>query len=276
MPPEAVPTPTPTPTPSPAPTPAPTPQEWTSGFSDETRGYVQKKGFKDASALADSYINLEKLHGAGPDRLLRLPESMESAEAQAVWEKLGKPKTAKDYQLQVPEKGDPKLAEWAQDVFHKANLTSAQAQATMKAWNERQAAALAQTIENQKIALQQNTEKLKTEWGAAYEKNMNLAKSGAMALELDATMIDSLGNAMGTEKLFKQLSKIGAGVGEATFVSGQPGPQGAITPEQARSELQDLFRDKAWVSKYTAGDFDAKKKMEHLQKMANPGDMRLT
>ncbi len=253
-----------------------TTSDWTAGFSEETRGYVQKKGFKDVSALADSYINLEKLHSAGPDRLLKLPESMDAPEAAAVWEKLGKPKDAKGYGLQVPEKGDAKLTEWFGDSALKNNLTANQAQGMMKAWNERQAAVVAQTIENQKIAMAQNTEKLKTEWGAAYEKNMNLAKSGAIALDLDAASIDLLGNTIGTERLFKQLSKIGAGVGESSFVSGRPAADGTVTPEQARSELKNLFQDRAWVQKYTSGDSEAKKRMEHLQKMASPGEMRLT
>ncbi len=267
--------------PAPAPAAASPPSgaggEWTSGFSDEMKGFVQNKGWKNVQEVADSYKNLEKALGVPKERLLHLPESMDAPEAQAVWEKLGKPKTAKDYQLKVPEKGgDPKLAEWAGDIFHKSNLTSTQAQAVMNAWNERQVAVAAQTIENQKIALAQNTEKLKTEWGAAYEKNMNLAKSGAIALELDAAAIDLLGNAIGTEKLFKQLSKIGAGVGEASFISGRPAADGTVTPEQARSELKGLFDDKVWAQKYLAGDSEARKRMEHLQKMANPGEMRLT
>lgn len=253
------------------------PAEWTAGFSDDMRGYVQNKGWKNAQEVADSYRNFEKNYaGVGQERLLKLPESWESPEAQAVWEKLGKPKDAKGYGLKVPEKGDPKLAEWAGDVFHKSNLTSDQAQKVMAAWNERQNAVQTQTAENQKIALTQATEKLKTEWGAAYEKQMNLAKSGMMALELDAATVDLMANTMGAEKVFKQLAKIGAGIGEASFVAGRPAGDGTVTPEQARNELEELKRDQAWVQKYLAGDFDAKKRMEHLQKMAVPGDMRLT
>lgn len=263
-------------TPPPAATPPAPPTDWTSSFSDETKGYVQKKGFKDAGALAESYINLEKLHSVGPDKLLKLPESWEGPEAQAVWERLGKPKDAKGYNLQVPEKGDPKLAEWAAGEFLKNNLTAAQANGVQKAWNDRQAAVAKATADNQAIALTQATEKLKTEWGQAYEKNMNLAKSGMMALELDAATVDLMANTLGAEKVFKQLSKIGAGVGEASFVAGRPAGDGTVTPEQARSQLEDLKRDQTWVQAYLKGDYDAKKKMEHLQKMAAPGDVRLT
>ncbi len=251
--------------------------DWTTGLSQETRGYVQKKGFKDAGALADSYINLEKLHSAGPDKLLKLPESWEGPEAQAVWERLGKPKDAKSYNLKVPEKGgDQKFADWAGEAFLKNNLTATQAQGVINAWNDRQAAAQLQTVENQKIAVAQAVDSLKTEWGAAYEKKMNLAKSGAIALKLDAATIDAIANVQGAAQLYKTLSEIGAGVGESTFVAGRPAPDGVITPDQARAELEELKRDQGFVQKYLKGDFDAKKKMEHLQKMANPGEQRLT
>lgn len=253
------------------------PAEWTSGFSDDMKGYVANKGWKNAQEVADSYRNFEKNYaGVGQERLLKLPESWESPEAQAVWEKLGKPKEAKGYGLKVPEKGDPKLTEWASDVFHKSNLTADQAQKVMNAWNERQTAVQTQTNENQKMALTQATEKLRTEWGAAYDKNMNLAKSGMLALELDTATVDIMANVMGAEKVFKQLSKIGAGIGEASFVAGRPAGDGTVTPEQARNEIEELKRDQAWRQKYLSGDYDAKKRMEHLMKMANPGDMRLT
>ncbi len=257
-------------------TPPATP-DWTSGLNDDMKGYVANKQWKGANDVVDSYRNFEKAMGVPKERLLHLPESMESAEAQAVWERLGKPKDAKGYNLKVPEKGgDPKLAEWAADVFHKGNLTASQGQAVMNAWNERQAAVATQTAENQKIALTQAMDSLKTEWGAAYENKMNLAKSGMLALKLDPATVDVLASLQGADKLFKTLSEIGAGVGESTFITGKPGAGGAVTPEQARAELADLKRDQGFVQKYLAGDFDAKKKMEHLQKMAAPGDMRLT
>ena len=197
--------------------------EWTAGFSEDMRGFVQNKGWKNAQEVADSYRNLEKSFGVPKDRLLHLPESWEGPEAQAVWEKLGKPKDAKGYALKVPEKGgDPKLAEWAGNAFLKNNLTAKQAEGVMGEWNTYQEAVAKQTADNQKVALTQVQDKLKNEWGAAYEKNMNLAKSGMMALELDAATVDIMANAMGAEKVFKQLSKIGAGVGEASFISGRP------------------------------------------------------
>lgn len=258
-------------------TPPPTQTEWTSGFSDEIKGYIQKKGFKDAGTLAESYVNLEKLHSAGPDKLLKLPESWESPEAQALWERLGKPKDAKGYELKVPEKGgDPKLAEWAADVFHKGNLTASQAQAVMTAWNARQEAVTAQTAENQKMAAAAADTALKQEWGAAFDKNKNLVDAAARVGGMSNEDVAALSTAIGPKKAAELLLKVGNSLTEAAFVAGRPAADGTVTPDQARSQLEDLKRDQGFVQRYLAGDFDAKRKMEHLQKMANPGDMRLT
>jgi hypothetical protein len=253
------------------------PVEWTSGFSDDMKGFVQNKGWKNAQEVADSYRNLEKSFGVPADRLLKLPESLESPDAAPVWEKLGKPKEAKGYNLQVPEKGgDPKLAEWASEIFHKGNLTASQAQHVMKEWNARQEAMAAQTVENQKAAATLAVADLKTEWGAAYDKNMNLVDQAGRVLGWGADKLAAIRNALGPKEAMKMMLDIANSTSEGKFITGQPAGDGTITPDQARSELNDLKRDQAFVAKYLSGDFDAKKRMEHLQKMANPGDMRLS
>lgn len=253
------------------------PPEWTSGFNDEMKGFVQNKGWKSAQEVADSYRNLEKLHGVPQDRLLKLPESMESPDAQAIWEKLGKPKDAKGYSLKVPEKGgDPKLAEWAADVFHKSNLTTDQANKVMNAWNERMGAAQAQAVENERAAATLAATDLRTEWGAAYDKNLNLANEAGKVLGWDATKLNALKAAIGPKEALKILVDIGNSVSESKFVGGRPAGDGTVTPDQAKSELAELYKDASFVKKYTSGDYDAVQRMTKLQKMANPGDHRLT
>src|SRR5690606_18358521 len=69
--------------------------DWTSGFSDDLKGFVQNKGFKDPASVLDSYRNLEKLMGTPKERLLRLPENMDDANAMGeIYTRLGRPQTA--------------------------------------------------------------------------------------------------------------------------------------------------------------------------------------
>lgn len=268
---------TPPPAVTPPPAAAPPASDWTSGFSDNLKGMVQNKGFKGPVDLAESYYNFEKLQGVPQDRLLKLPENMNTPEGRAIMERLGTPKDAKGYSLEklMPKEGaDPKLAEWAGEVFNKGNLTTAQAEVVMQAWNERQAATVTAHQENLKASIAQADAALKKEWGMAYEQNINLAKSGMAALELDAKTVDALEALQGREKLFKTLQKIGAGVGEASFVTGRPAGDGTLAPEQARNKIAELSSDQNFVQRLMKGDVAAKTEWNRAHEMASGGQMR--
>lgn len=263
--------------PAATPPPAAPASDWTSGFNDNLKGMIQNKGFKGPADLAESYYNFEKLQGVPQDRLLKLPENMNTPEGRAIMERLGTPKDAKGYSLDkfVPkDSGDPKLAEWAGEVFNKGNLTTAQAEVVMQAWNERQAATVAAHQENLKASIAQADASLKKEWGMAYEQNINLAKSGAAALELDAKTMDALEALQGREKLFKTLQKIGAGVGEAPFVTGRPAGDGTLAPEQARNKIKELSSDQNFIQRLMKGDVAAKTEWQRAHEMAGGGQMR--
>ncbi len=262
-----------------APPPVAAGADWTSGFNDNLKGMIQNKGFKGPVDLAESYYNFEKLQGVPQDRLLKLPENMNTPEGRAIMERLGTPKDAKGYGLEkfIPkEGGDPKLAEWAGEVFNKGNLTTAQAETVMQAWNERQAAEVNAHKENLKASIMQADANLKKEWGMAYEQNLNLAKSGMAALELDAKTVDALEALQGREKLFKTLQKIGAGVGEASFVTGRPAGDGTLAPEQARNKIAELSTNQAFRERLLKGDAAARAEWDRAHQMATPGEMRLT
>jgi hypothetical protein len=177
--------------------------DWTAGLSEDMRGFIANKQFQNPGQLADAYRNLEKLRGVPQERLLQIPEDMNTPEGRAVWERLGAPKTAAEYGLDklVPkEGGDPKLAEWASQIFHETGLPRTAAEKIITKWNERSVAAQNEAKENYNLMLQQGDANLKKEWGAAYDQNVNLARAGMRALELDAKAVDVLERLQGREK----------------------------------------------------------------------------
>ncbi len=274
--------PAPPPAPAAAPPPAVTPPgangapggDWAASFDDDTKGYLQNKGFKSPKEVLDSYRNLEKTFGVPADQILKLPKDLNSPEARAVWERLGAPKTAAEYGIEklVPKEAK-EFADWASNIFHETGVPQSAAEKIVTKWNERAVAAEAASKENYIASITQGEAALKKEWGAAYEQNINLAKAGMRALELSNEEIDSLDRMVGRERLFKRLSAIGKGVGEASFVGGRPAADGALAPEQARQKIKELGQDTTWVKKFSAGDTEAKKLMEKLQRMAYPGEM---
>lgn len=247
--------------------------DWTSGLSDEAKGYVQNKNFDSPKAVVESYINLEKMARGDPNTLLRLPGKDAKPEDWApVWDKLGRPADAKGYELAVPEGGDPKFAEWAAGTFHEIGVPKSQAQALTAKWNEKVAemTKAQETARSEANALEAT--KLKTEWGAGYDKQIEVAKRAALGLGVDAKTIDALEASMGYAGVMKFFNSLGAKMGEAEFVGGDgKGNFGAVsTPEAAKAKIAELRKDTGFTARYVAGDVAAKAELERLHKLAYP------
>lgn len=247
------------------------PQEWTTGLSDELKGYVQTKGFKDPGAVLESYRNFEKLQGVPQDRLLKLPETVDlsTAEGRAIFERLGAPKEAKEYDVKVPaEVGDEKFVEWFKETAHKNGLTRKQAEGFINSLSETTLNQLKVQTEASQAKLQQEEAGLKNEWGAAFEQNTNIAKAGARALSLSKEHLDALEGVLGYSNTIKMLHKLGSATGEHEFIAGKPAGGGVLTPAQAAARLAELGRDKGFYARIKAGDADAKKQWHDLNMMA--------
>lgn len=249
--------------------------EWTSGLNDELKGYVQNKGFKDPSAVLDSYRNLERLMGAPRERILKLPENMEDQVAlNEIYSRLGRPESPEGYQIDVPkEGGDPEFAKWAKEMFHKQGLTKAQAAQIVKGWNEYTQGYQKSADERmQKAAIQQEGE-LKKAWGAAHDQNVNIAKRAAIEFGFKPNEIDAMESSFGYKRTMEIFHAIGSKLGEATFhSSNSPSSSfnGKLTPDAALQKVKNLQNDSEFMNKYLTGDKNALAEMERYMAMAYP------
>lgn len=257
------------------------PGSWMAGFNDDLKGYVGTKGFKDPSALADAYRNLEKLQGVPQDRLMKLPESFYdekgnlTQEGRGIYERLGAPKEAKDYGIEVPkEGGDPKLMEHFTKIFHESGIPKAAAQKIVNEWNQFQQANSAQTAEIKAAEFRNQEQALAKEWGAAAEQNTRIAADGARKMGMDATKIDALSAALGHAETMKLLCNIGKSTGEAAFVTGR-NPNAPMEPATAQSRIKELTGDKEFGARLMNGDSDAKATWERLHQQAYQGTVNI-
>lgn len=253
-------------------TPAPTATDWTSSLSPELKGLVETKGFKDPGMALESYRNLEKLVGTPQERLLKLPEKADDAAWGDIFNKLGRPSKADEYQFQLPkEMGDENTAKWAKETFHKLGLTKTQAEKLMTEWTQQNKAML-EASENAKITkneTENNT--LKREWGMAFDQNINVAKQAVREFGLDSETIDKLEDALGFAGVMKFMHQVGSKMGEDSFTVGDRRQSfGALTPDAARHQINALRADNDFIRRYTNGDVEAKQKMEKLHQMAYP------
>ncbi len=249
-----------------------TQSEWTAGLNDELKGYVQNKGFKAPQDVLESYRNFEKLQGVPQERILKLPEDMNTPEGRAIFERLGTPKDAKDYNIQVPKDGgDPKFAEWAQGTF----LTRAQSDVLVQAHNESVQAQMKTMTDQRQAVIQQAEQNLRKEWGNAFDQNKNMADQGAIALGMGEKEVAALGSALGPDKAMKLLLSLATATGEHPFVSGQSSSNGVLAPDQAKSKITEMLTDTNFRDRLNKGDVEAKRQWDNAHKMAYPGTIGL-
>lgn len=264
------------PTPPLATPPAPAAGDWTVGFSDDHKSYIQNKGFKTPAEVLESYRNFEKLQGVPQDRLLKLPENMDTPEGRAIWERLGRPKDSKDYSIDLPkENPDPKLADWLRTVADEGNFTQRQVETLVKKWNERQGATHKAFTDESTAASVVQEQKLKTDWGAAFDQNINIAKSAVQTMKWDQKTVDALQSSIGYDGVMKLLHQLGTATGEHNFVNGDPANKNMMSPEGATKAINDMIGDEGFRKRLSAGDADAKRQWDNAHKMAYPGTMSL-
>lgn len=254
-----------------APVGSPVVADWVGALNEESRGYVQTKGFKDPGQLVESYRQLERLRGVPQERLLTVPDNWDDTEQTSkLYSKLGRPDKPDGYGFKTPEGQDESFTKWAEKNFHDTGLTTSQATKLANKWNEffsgNQKAALDAKIVN----AEKQAADLKKEWGMAYGQNEKVAKLSASKLGVNKDTIDKIEDAIGYDATMKLFHKLGAGMGEGSFVTGDSGNDGGsvLTPESARNQIENLKSDPGFVQKYQNGDIGARQKMENLHKMA--------
>ena len=242
---------------------------WYDSLQDaDLKGYVQNKGWKDPGELALGYKNLEKLLGS---EKIPMPKGAEDKEGWSrVYDALGRPKTAEEYKLPVPEGDTGDFAKAASAKFHELGISTQQAQALSEWFNGTQKGLVDQQLQSQSQQAESGISELKQEWGQAFNENVELGRRAAREFGLNQETLSKMESGMGIKGMLEFMSKIGRGLTEHTFEGGKSTNSFGMTPEAARSRVNDLKADPSWTSKYLQGDTDAKAEMARLMALAYP------
>lgn len=242
---------------------------WYDGFQDnELKGYVQNKGWKDPADLAVGYKNLEKLLGA---EKMPMPKGADDAEGwNRVYDALGRPKSAEEYKLSVPEGDDGGFAKLAAGKFHELGLTSKQAEGLAAWYNEQGSGRMNEMQQQQAAKAEADMQSLKQEWGGAFDENVEYGRRAAREYGLNAEKLSALENSLGTSEMLKLMATIGRAQGESDFVTSSSGNTFGMTPSAAQQRITALRADKSWTAKYIGGDADARSEMQRLMNLAYP------
>lgn len=243
---------------------------WYESMPEDMRGLVETKGWQKPEDAIQSYTNLEKLMGADKaGRGVVLPkEDADPSEWDAVYDRLGRPKSPDEYNIPVPENDTGEFATVAKQKFHELGLTAKQAESLAEWYNSQASEMQSQQMNAMSMNAEAELETLKKEWGPQYDANIESARRATKQFGVEAETLEKIENSVGTRKMLEMFSNIGKGLGEDSFVEGKPTNGFGMSPEGARVRINQLKADPEWSAKYLNGNADSKAELEKLMKVA--------
>lgn len=232
-------------------------------LSDESKGFLQTLGYKDAQALVDGLKNTRSYVGVDKNDLIRIPKADPEGnrDLSEVFKALGKPEKAEDYNL-----GDTDFGKAAAQKLFDLGITAKQAEALAAFMGEQNASIEKSNTDSWNESVDKGIAELKKEWGADFTSNTAIAqetvrdlvsKTGFTEKELDA-IEKALGTAQAT-KLFYTINQMSGGVKNLS------GYQSTTeTPEIAKFKIQELKSDPEFVKRMAARDPKAIREMNRL------------
>lgn len=254
------------------------PPAWHAGLEADLVGHAQNRGWdkldpaKAAQEALKAHREAEKMIGIPADRVLKLPaDKTNEAEWKSIWQRLGVPVDAKEYDFSTVKnaKGEPiapALADAIRAEAFAANVpkdaVSRVAAAVVKHLDATQteaAAVAAGKLAEEKAALNTN-------WGANRDANMIVARQGAAKLGITPEEVQALESVIGYAKVMETFRKVGAATGEAPFIAsgGTKDGSGVMSKEQAVARKTELMGDKEWAKRYLDGGVAEKREMTAL------------
>lgn len=245
----------------------------------QNRGWDKKTAPEVAVEASKAWKGAEHLVGVPADQIVRLPKDQkDEAGWKGVWQRLGAPKEAKEYDFSPIKFSDGSALDevFVERMRAKAFALNLPKQAALeltqdfaKYLDETDSAESAEKtakLNEQKAALKKN-------WGPNEAANLFVAQRAAAALGLDPATVASLEGVIGYDKIMEMFRSIGEKIGEDKFVkSGGPASTGPMTREQAIAKKADLMSDPIWREAYLKGDQAKLREMMALNTIITAGE----
>lgn len=247
--------------------------EWIETIEDvDLRAYAKGKQWKSPEEVLRGYSNLEKLARGDEKTIIRLPKDENDVEArEALHKALGRPDKPEEYELALPEGGDPEFAKAAAELFHKRGIPKDTAKELAEFYNT----AVTRQAEAAEAAFQARSQaeeaQLRSEWGQAFEQNREIGRRATDHYGMDAAALSALEAAKGTKWLYEFMHKLGKPLLEDTFVTGEGSTSFVLAPAEAQARIAQLRADPEWSKNYLEGKTKEVQEMGRLMKQAYPG-----
>ena len=215
--------------------------DWKASLSEEVRSDKSLENIKDIEGLAKSYVHAQKM--VGSDKISVPNKYATDKDWDAVYEKLGRPKSADGYKYDLPQDkqvDEASLKEFSSQA-HKLGLLPTQANGVVKFYNEMTAKSIQDADSKALAARETSTKELKQEWGQAFDQKINqaatLAKSVGATELFDTNLAD--GAKLGDHPvMIKAFAELAGKMGEDTITQAS-GPA-YLTPNQIEKQIGEL------------------------------------
>jgi len=222
--------------------------------------------------LAKSFVHAQK--AIGKDRIAIPDKHATKEDWKGVFNKLGNPGDIKDYKLDIPEGSNTEIIDKLKSVAHENGIMPWQFKEMLTSFDgvlkERANTASNQEQLNQKEAL----DKLKTEYGNAFETNVkkaNVAFSEFLpdAADRKAAIDQGLGNNPLLIKILANASKM---MSEDQFLGQGAGQFTTMSPKDAEMKARAIMGDSShpYRNKSHPNHLAAQKEVKDLWKLAYP------
>ena len=246
------------------------PENWKDSLPQEFRDEPSMAAINNVEALVKSYVHSQKMLGRGK---MSIPDQNSSdADWAQIYSQLGLPEKFEDYTFDVPKNSnfEDGFLTKLKEVGHKQGILPRQMKGLVEWYSEANNEAI-KTHENQmKAETLENMTKLKTEWGQAFDQNLNMAKAAIKASNLGETIdrwLDDTG--LGDDpNMIRLLSAMGQMLKEDKLI-GEFG-EAAAAPKELQSRIDEIQQSDA----YKKGEHPNHKKtiteLEGLFKQMHP------
>jgi hypothetical protein len=248
--------------------PVATPEpSWRDSLPEKIRGEKTLTKFKDASALAESYINLEK-HAGGA---IKVPgENATEAEWNAFYEKAGVPKDTAGYGIDFKALKVPEGAIFDEAQFgHLLNWTRSQGfnkrqtNAIIDRYFQAEQARLDAKAQTSSTTAETALGEMRKEWGALTDRNVALVQRGVAEFGGTdfAQYLDESG--LGNDPRFMKFAfKVFQPMMEDGLIKGE---NLGMKSADAKVEIEKLMKDPGWIK----GDPSIIEKIRELTSLAH-------
>lgn len=236
------------------------------GLTAEDKAYLEKKGWTEENYVTQSlksYRNLEKMMGGSKD-IVEFPKEGDNEGYKALLRRMGAPETKEGYVYDVgDDKNKAAMVDALRDVAIKSNITKSQFNDLVVAFAEKDKEISDQSraamLDAKKHALNEYASEKGKEFAGIKECTDKALRMYGITEE------ERLGleNGIGIKRFYDLFGTIGRNLQEGNLIT-KANDSVTKTTESYKLELDKLFADTEFMTRYMSGDVNALAKINDL------------